>query len=351
MSEAALMALMAAEPDQVAIAVSGGVDSMTLAYLAHRALPEQVMLFHATSAAVPAEATERVRQHAARHGWRLEIIDAGEVADPRYGSNPPDRCFWCKTNLYAAIAQRTTAMIFSGANLDDLDDYRPGLRAAADHGVRHPWIEVAASKTVIRRIAAEHGLFELAVLPASPCLASRIETGIPVTVGALAAIDEARARDRHHAATTDPALSATADQDRGPTRSRGPGPRRPDGHRLVGPGCDGGPPCQRRGPLRHLSTRQRLPPADRPMTGDVLEDHGRAQRIGLPEAVFCAGKSVAQIARIAEARCDMPSLFTRLSEQQYANLPAGLRERLDYDPISRTAFLWAISASRRQHPR
>lgn len=75
------------------------------------------------------------------------------------------------------------------------------------------------------------------------------------------------------------------------------------------------------------------------MTGDILEDHGREQRIGLPEAVFCAGKSVSQIARIAESRGDAPSLFTRLLEQQYANLPAGLRERLDYDPISRTAFL------------
>ncbi|MCB1990414.1 MAG: adenine nucleotide alpha hydrolase [Geminicoccaceae bacterium] len=190
MSEAALMALMAAEPDRVAVAVSGGVDSMTLAYLAHRALAERATLFHATSAAVPPEATERVQQHAARHGWRLEIIDAGEVADPRYGANPPDRCFWCKTNLYAAIRRRTTATLYSGANLDDLDDYRPGLGAAAEHGVRHPWIEAGASKTAIRRIATEHGLFELAVLPASPCLASRIETGIPVTVGALAVIDE-----------------------------------------------------------------------------------------------------------------------------------------------------------------
>lgn len=190
MSEAALEALLAAEPAEVAIAVSGGVDSMTLAYLAHRTQAGRVTMFHASSAAVPVEATERVQQHATRHDWNLEVIDAGEVADPRYGSNPPDRCFWCKTNLYAAISRRTGATIFSGANLDDLDDYRPGLRAAAEHGVRHPWIEAGVSKTTIRRIAAEHSLYELAELPASPCLASRIETGIPVTVGALAAIDE-----------------------------------------------------------------------------------------------------------------------------------------------------------------
>lgn len=190
MSEAALEALLAAEPAAVAIAVSGGVDSMTLAYLAHRTLGGRAVMFHASSAAVPAEATERVRQHATRHGWSFEVIDAGETADPRYGSNPPDRCFWCKTNLYATISRRTTATVFSGANLDDLDDYRPGLRAAADHGVRHPWIEAGVSKSTIRHIAANHGLYELADLPASPCLASRIETGIPVTIGALAAVDE-----------------------------------------------------------------------------------------------------------------------------------------------------------------
>lgn len=78
------------------------------------------------------------------------------------------------------------------------------------------------------------------------------------------------------------------------------------------------------------------------MSEDVLEDHAREQRIGLPEAVFCAGKSEAQIARIAAARGNAPSLFTRLSERQFANLPVDLRERLDYDPISRTGFLGSI---------
>lgn len=84
--------------------------------------------------------------------------------------------------------------------------------------------------------------------------------------------------------------------------------------------------------------------ADRLMTQDVLEDHDRERRIGLPEAVFCAGKSVGQIARIAEARGHAPSLFTRLAEEQYASLPAALRGRLDYDPVSRTAFLGTTRA-------
>ena len=188
MSEAALTAVLA-EMHDLAIAVSGGVDSMTLAYLAGRSAPARPLVLHAASAAVPEEATARVRHYARVHGWRLEVIDAGEIEDPRYVANPHDRCFWCKTNLYATIRGRTDRPIASGANVDDLGDYRPGLRAAAEHGVRHPWIEAGIGKAEIRRIAALHGLFDLAELPASPCLSSRIETGIPVTVGALAVID------------------------------------------------------------------------------------------------------------------------------------------------------------------
>lgn len=193
MSEAALQAVLD-EGEAWAVAVSGGVDSMTLAYLAHRTAPDTTTIYHARSAAVPAEATERVRRYASRHGWRLEVIDAGELADPRYLANPHDRCFWCKTNLYSAIVSLTGArvtgqVIASGANTDDLGDFRPGLGAAAEHGVRHPWIEAGIGKATIRRIAAAHGLHDLAELPASPCLSSRIETGMPVTVSDLAAID------------------------------------------------------------------------------------------------------------------------------------------------------------------
>jgi pyridinium-3,5-biscarboxylic acid mononucleotide sulfurtransferase len=175
--------------DGMAIAVSGGVDSMTLAYLAHRRRPDHITMIHAASPAVPAEATARIRRYAANEGWRLLVVDAGETRDPRYVANPHDRCFWCKSNLYATIRGLTDELIVSGANLDDLGDYRPGLQAAADHGVRHPWIEAGIGKREIRRIAAAHALMDLAELPSSPCLSSRIETGIAVTVGALAAID------------------------------------------------------------------------------------------------------------------------------------------------------------------
>ena len=172
----------------VAVAVSGGVDSMTLAAIANRAAPGAATMIHAASPAVPAEATERVVRHAARMGWQLDIVDAAELADPRYRANPVDRCFFCKTNLYETIAARTSAQILSGANLDDLGEYRPGLDAARRHGVRHPFLEAKAGKAMVRALARYLGLTELAELPAAPCLSSRVETGIGIRRELLSAI-------------------------------------------------------------------------------------------------------------------------------------------------------------------
>ena len=169
--------------------MSGGVDSMTLAVAAHARLgPGRAAMFHAVSPAVPPEATARVRDYARRQSWRLEVIDAGEFADPDYLRNPANRCFFCKANLYGTIARRTALPIASGTNLDDLGDWRPGLEAARNHAVRHPYVEAGIDKAGVRALARAWRLLDLAELPAAPCLSSRLETGIRVDAATLAFI-------------------------------------------------------------------------------------------------------------------------------------------------------------------
>jgi uncharacterized protein len=182
--EAALAAVLD-EIGAAAVAVSGGVDSMTLAVVAGRRLGTLATMIHATSPAVPPEASARVRAYAKREGWALEVIDAGEFADPDYLKNPANRCFFCKTNLYGTIAARSRATICSGTNLDDLADWRPGLEAAKTHRVRHPYVEAGIAKAGVRALARGLGLTDLAELPAAPCLSSRLETGLPVTAERL----------------------------------------------------------------------------------------------------------------------------------------------------------------------
>ncbi len=173
-----------------AIAVSGGIDSLTLATAAHR-FTRGVTMHHAVSPAVPAEATARTRAEAARQGWALDVFDAGEFGDAAYRRNPVNRCFFCKTSLYGAIAARTPLPIAAGTNTDDLGEYRPGLHAAANHNVRHPFVEAGLDKPGVRRLAAELGLGALAELPSAPCLSSRIETGIPIEAPTLALVHRA----------------------------------------------------------------------------------------------------------------------------------------------------------------
>lgn len=177
-----------ASMDRIAVAISGGVDSVTLATFAHRR-HGHVQMVHAVSPAVPPEATGRVQALARQEGWRLTVLDAGEFADERYRANPIDRCFYCKTSLYAAIGAAVQGLtIVSGTNLDDLGEFRPGLIAARDHGVRHPFVEAGLDKKAVRALARELGLGEVAELPAAPCLSSRVETGIAIEPDQLAMV-------------------------------------------------------------------------------------------------------------------------------------------------------------------
>ena len=184
--------------ERLAVALSGGIDSLTLATIAGRHHPGATM-FHAVSPAVPPEATARVREFAAREGWKLQIIDAAEFNRMEYVSNPVNRCFYCKQSLYtaiAAIAEKTSAQIVSGTNADDLHEYRPGLDAARERGVHHPFAELSIAKAGIRAMARQLGLGDTAAIPSSPCLSSRVETGISITPALLGRVHAAESAVR-----------------------------------------------------------------------------------------------------------------------------------------------------------
>lgn len=195
--EAAAKWLRAAGPKR--IACSGGIDSLLLATLSHRVDPERTRVTHALGPAVPGEATERVRAWGAAEGWSLEWAHAGEAEDERYVSNPSDRCYFCKDNLYRTLRTLErpgeAATLLSGANVDDLGEWRPGLNAAEQHRVRHPWVEMGWRKADIRELARTLEL-PFAELPASPCLASRLYTGTRVTPERLAAVEAGEERLR-----------------------------------------------------------------------------------------------------------------------------------------------------------
>ena len=173
------------------IALSGGIDSLTLMTVAAKARTAPTIAVHAVSAAVPLAATERCRGLAKKFGWQLEEIDAGEFNHEQYVANPVNRCYYCKSSLFDAILARIEdkaagqVLIATGTNTDDLGDYRPGLKAAAERQVWQPYVEAGIDKNAIRAIAVEAGLGDLSRLPAQPCLSSRIETGITINVDDL----------------------------------------------------------------------------------------------------------------------------------------------------------------------
>lgn len=202
--------------DRLTIAVSGGVDSMTLAFVAHRFGRGKITMLHALSPAVPLQAVERLQAFAKQHDWHLTLFDAKELSNPAYQNNPVDRCYFCKQSLYTRIRSLVDGPIASGTNIDDLGDFRPGLKAAAENNVVHPFVEAGINKAGIRALARHYDLPEISELPAQPCLASRIETGIRISREDLAFIDQVESElgalvdrnTRHEITPHDPASQA-----------------------------------------------------------------------------------------------------------------------------------------------
>ena len=199
------------EMGSVMVAYSGGADSAFLAATAHEVLREQALAVTAESPSLaPSELRDAISL-AKTLGLNHKVIQTAEVQRPDYQANNPNRCFFCKDELYTHMSRMLEPegynWLANGTNVDDLGDFRPGLDAAKQYGVRSPLVEAGLSKSEIRTLSKAAGLPSWDK-PAQACLSSRIPYGTPVSVEALTRIGKAeeylrnlgikQLRVRHH---------------------------------------------------------------------------------------------------------------------------------------------------------
>ena len=202
------------------IAYSGGVDSALLAYVANRALGNNMVAVLADSPSLSRREYRSALNFAQTHSIPLQIIRTDEMENPRYQINQSDRCYYCKQALFEEIEklrkklqgalQVKSWQVSYGVNMDDLGDHRPGMQAAREASTREPYVELGFTKKMIRAVCAFYDL-EIAEKPAMPCMASRIAYGETVTVEKLSQVEQAEdylydlgfriLRVRHHGET------------------------------------------------------------------------------------------------------------------------------------------------------
>jgi len=193
------------------VAYSGGVDSTFLAYVAWDELGRDFLAVIADTPSLARRELQEALDVARKFGFPVRVIRTHEFEKPEYVSNPPDRCYHCKRELFSVLEEIARAEGFNavlyGENADDTGDFRPGNRAATEFDVRAPLKEVGLTKAEIRELSAQLGL-PTADKPALACLSSRVPYGQPVTPQKLAMIESAEAvlhelgfrqvRVRHH---------------------------------------------------------------------------------------------------------------------------------------------------------
>lgn len=197
-------------PDLI-VGFSGGIDSTLLCYLGHQLLKNNFLAITASSKTLTKEELQETEKLTAKYNWNHLIIETDELENKDFTKNTPDKCKFCKEIRFKKLlefAQKENFLVVaSGDNVDDLADYRPGLKQAHSMGIKSPLIEAGFTKKEIRQLAKDIGLPNYDK-PSNPCLASRIPYGIEITIDALNKIDQSEnllqslgykiARVRHH---------------------------------------------------------------------------------------------------------------------------------------------------------
>lgn len=181
------------EMKRVVVGFSGGVDSSYLAFMANRVLGPNALCVTAISPSYPSFQKKETEDFVVRFGLNHRVIESEELENPEYRENAPNRCYFCKSELFSKLQELANvggyAFVLDGTNHDDLEDFRPGRQAASEYSVRSPLLEAKMTKIDIRELSQVSGL-PTWDKPALPCLSSRFPYGTSISAERLSVVDQ-----------------------------------------------------------------------------------------------------------------------------------------------------------------